>query len=164
MDKIIVFTDGAVPNNRANSEKGGIGIYFPKNNLLNKSIKYTNNDMKITNQTMELFAAYKALSIIIENFDIHNRIIYVYTDSKYMVNIINSWADKWIKNDWRKSDGKIIENLEIIKKLYFLTKNINVQFKHIRSHTKEPTNKDTKEYFKWYGNFQADKLATECLK
>ena len=28
MDKIIIFTDGAVPNNRINSEYGGIGIYF----------------------------------------------------------------------------------------------------------------------------------------
>ena len=120
--------------------------------------------MKITNQTMELYAAYKAIQIINENFDLNNKIIYLYTDSKYMVNIINSWADNWIKNDWKKSDGKIIENLELIKKLYFLSKNSPVQFKHVNSHTKEPSNKNTKEYFKWYGNFQADYLATECLK
>merc|ERR1712196_336844 len=112
---------------------------------------------------MELFAAYQAILILLENFNMEEKVVYLYTDSKYMVNIINSWADKWILNDWKKSDGKVIENLELVKKLYFLTKNINIHFKHLNSHTKEPKDKNTKEYFKWYGNFQADKLATECL-
>ena len=164
MDKIIVFTDGSVPGNKINSENGGIGIFFPRFNSLNLSKKLTNKEMKVTNQTMELFAAYKSIQIINENFDLNNKIIYLYTDSKYMVNIINTWADNWIKNDWKKSDGKVSENLELIKKLYYLCKNTPIQFKHINSHTKEPKDKNTKEYFKWYGNFQADKLATECLK
>ena len=47
-----------------------------------------------------------------------------------------------------------------MKKLYFLAKNMNVIFRHVKAHKKEP-NKDTPEHKLWYGNYMADKLAVE---
>jgi ribonuclease HI len=90
-----------------------------------------------------------------------NHKIILYTDSMYIVNSIEKWAIKWEKNDWKKSDGSTILNVELIKRLYYLSKNLKVTFTHINSHTKEPP-KDSPNYYKWYGNYMADKLASEA--
>ena len=45
--------------------------------------------------------------------------------------------------------------------MYYLAKNLNVRMVHVRAHKTEPS-KDSEEYFKWYGNMMADKLATKA--
>ena len=42
----------------------------------------------------------------------------VYCDSAYAVNTFNDWMFGWEKNDWKKSDKRTPENIDIIK-LYF---------------------------------------------
>ena len=32
----------------------------------------------------------------------------------YMINIFTNWAKKWEKLNWKKANGKDIENLELI--------------------------------------------------
>ena len=85
--------------------------------------------------------------------------IIIYTDSMYLINSITNWADKWKENKWKKSDGSVILNKKLIKKLYFYYKNLNIEFHHVKAHKKEPDNKSTEDYKLWYGNNMADKLA-----
>ena len=91
---------------------------------------------------------------------IGKKTINIYTDSMYIVNSINTWAKSWEKNNWKKKDGKTIENLFEIKKLYYYSLNIKVKFIHVKSHQKEPLKTDPK-YFIWYGNKMADELAVK---
>ena len=42
-------------------------------------------------------------------------------------------------------------------------KTLNIKFIHVKAHTKEPINKDSQEYFIWYGNYMADKLAVNAV-
>ena len=77
--------------------------------------------------------------------------------------MMSDWIKKWVKNDWKKSDGKLVDNIELIKKLYFYSMNLGVKFKHVRSHQKEPS-KDSSDYNIWFGNDQADKLAVAASK
>ncbi len=49
------------------------------------------------------------------------------------------------------------------KILYYLSKNLDVKYTHVSAHKSEP-NPDSDEYFNWYGNFWADKLAVEATK
>ena len=76
----------------------------------------------------------------------------------YIVNMMKIWSINWEKNNWTKSNGKTVDNLELVKKLYFYSQNSNIEFRHVRSHTKEPSKSDP-SYKIWYGNDQADKLA-----
>lgn len=39
------------------------------------------------------------------------------TDSLFVVKVINSWLGKWRANEWKKADGKMVENVDDIKKL-----------------------------------------------
>ena len=79
----------------------------------------------------------------------------------YIVNSMNKWAEKWYNNNWKKSSKSTIENLELIKKLYFYKNNFKITFNHIKSHTKKP-DINSQEYFYWYGNYMADKLASSA--
>jgi len=165
--KYIVFTDGACLNNGKKNPIGAIGIYFNDLDPDNLGQIIVDENIKITNQTMELLAAIKALQIIdmkIQNKIINPEIIYVYTDSTYIINSITKWYPNWIKNNWLNSKNKPVENKELIQLLYELkTKYITI-FKHVRSHQKEPVNKTSDAYTFWYGNHMADFFATNACK
>jgi ribonuclease HI len=66
-----------------------------------------------TNNIQELKGAINALKAL-KTTHIPVR---VHCDSAYVVNGITSWVKGWKKKGWRKSDGKIIENLELWKEL-----------------------------------------------
>ena len=97
-------------------------------------------------------------------------IILVYTDSKYLIDSITKWSANWERNGWmrRNKSGKLtpVKNVELIKQIKGLTIINNVQFKHVKAHQKEPfgVDKNSYQYFEWYGNFMADKLANDGAK
>ena len=83
MKDIIIFTDGAVPNNqKKENRKGGIGVFFGENDQRNisSSVKET----KITNQVCELLACIKALEKLVstEKIGKNNIIINIELNNK----------------------------------------------------------------------------------
>jgi len=160
--KIIVFCDGSALNN--NSKKGlragGIGVFFGDNDPRNISEPITLE--KITNQVAEILACIKALYILKNEH--YTGLVYIYTDSSYVINCMVNYCKKWEKNNWKKEDKSEIENLDLIKELYNLTKTMKVIYKHVKSHQEPPINKQSDEYKIWYGNYCADGLATEASK
>ena len=149
-----VFCDGSCLDNGKKHSRGGIGVFFGDNDPRNVSERLT--CPKITNQVAELTAIQKCLDILIQ--EQYKGIVYIYSDSRYAVQIFSSWIKDWEKNDWKRKTGSI-ENLALIQDIHKKTKQLTVIFKHCRSHQKEPS-KDSDEYHIWYGNHQADRLAT----
>ena len=161
MDIQYVYTDGACTNNQhKNIRKGGYGVFFGNNDVRNCSIKLTGD--KITNQVAELSACLCAIETIVNN---NNAIkipsIIIKTDSMYSINCITKWYNAWEKNKWKKSDGKPVDNLELIQKLHFYVSTHNIKLIHVRAHKEEPS-KDDPNYDDWYGNMMADKLANDA--
>lgn len=151
---IIVYTDGACINNGKSNAKAGYGVFFGDMDSRNRSIPITTG--KITNQVAELMAIIEAIEIIIN--DNNNLSIIIKTDSRYCIDCVTKWANKWAKNGWKNASGKIIENYELVTKLYNYTKKYDITFEHIYSHKDEP-NKTDPHYNDWYGNMMADMLA-----
>jgi ribonuclease HI len=165
MKSIIIYTDGAVPNNQIKgNRKGGVGVFFGPEDSKNISwgIKETSK-VKVTNQVCELLGCIKAIETIVSTEKIGIKTIEIRTDSMYIVNTINDWAKKWEKNNWKKADNKSIQNEDLVKKLYYLAINLNVKFSHVKAHTTAPAI-DSPNYADWFGNFMADKLAVEATK
>lgn len=157
-----IFTDGSCLNNKDSKKglsKGAIGVFFGDNDPKNISEILTCN--KITNQVAELMAVNKALDII--NEIKYQDIIYIYTDSKYVIGIFTEWLKNWKKSNWKTSFNKPIQNVELIKQIDTKLQNKTIIFKHIRSHQIEPDH-DSELYDNWYGNMMADKLATMAYK
>jgi ribonuclease HI len=160
-----IFTDGAVPNNQGTNRKGGVGVFFgigdPRN--ISFGMKET-SERKITNQVCELKACVMGLETVISTEKIANKTITIYTDSMYIVNSMGLWAKSWEKNGWKKSTGALIENEALIKQLYYLTVNLQVKYKYTRAHSVAPSDTHSIQYYEWYGNHMADKLATNAAK
>ena len=165
MKDIIVFTDGSTLNNqKKGSRKGGVGVFFPDDDEKNISLPLKESkDFKVTNNVAELMGAVLAIEKILGSIKLGRKKIILYTDSMYVINIVNTWGKSWEKNNWRKSNNKKVDNLELVKKLYYYSLNIKVSFIHSKGHSKEPLKSDPK-YKIWYGNNMADSLAVSASK
>ena len=168
MKVIEIFTDGATPNNQNKGNvgrTGGVGVFFGDDDPRNISIKLKETkSLKVTNNVCELTACLMGIISIITTSNINDTSIIIYSDSKYVIDSITKWSKNWEKNGWLKSDGKPVDNLDLIKKIYYLYLNHNIKFIHVNSHTKEPSDKTSEKYKLWYGNKMADKLAVKSAK
>jgi ribonuclease HI len=156
-----IFTDGSTLNNQKSKSGGSYGGYGGYILYSNGEEQVYSNPLegdKITNQVAELMALKYGLEITIPK--VPKDFIYIYTDSTYVINIYTNWINKWIKDGWKKADGNIIENMELIKEIndYIILNKIKIFFKHVRAHQEKPA-EGTPEYLLWYGNNKADELA-----
>ena len=161
-----VFVDGSAFNNGKKGCKGGMGIFFSDNDEKNRSIKL--NDEKITNNVAELKACIEAIKIIVSCNKDKSYKIKIYSDSEYTINCIVKWAKMWQFNGWNRKDKSKknmvpIKNKELVIELYNLYNKYPIRFKHVKSHQRKPQNENSEEYFEWYGNMMADKLAKNSI-
>jgi len=88
--------------------------------------------------------------------DVKNKV--VVTDSEYVIKCGTTYGDKLVINEWISKKTKLPPpNVELVKRLYELTKKYNIKFKYIAAHT---NNRDKHSI----GNYYADKLANECIE
>lgn len=161
---INIYTDGSAINNQAKDKSktlAGVGVFFGNNDKRNISFSLNKTKFKKTNQVAELLAIIMGIQKLIETEIVGKKNIVIYTDSMYCINTYTKWAKNWAKNNWKKSNNKPVENLELVKKMYYLASNLKVRMVHVRSHKNEPE-KNTIEHERWYGNMMADKLAVKA--
>lgn len=167
---LYIFTDGACSNNGKPGAKASWACFITDD----EENKYYNLNMSGiiekngTNQKAELSGILNALEIIdAYKKNIEEKEIIICSDSMYSINCCTKWYKAWEKNNWKNAKNQDVKNPELIKKIITLLKKLtsqfNITFKHVYSHTREPCNKDGFEYFIWYGNEQADKMATRLL-
>ena len=163
-----VFTDGSCINNKRGSTKakGGIGVFWGKNDPDNVGDPFLL--FPITNNRTEFYAVIKALEIFSKKYKKYQKkdkiiILNIYSDSKNVINTMTKWIHNWKKRGWKKANGNNPLNTDLILCLDSLIENnkdnFKVKFKHVKAHLEEPKDKESDEYFLWYGNNKADKLA-----
>ena len=79
---------------------------------------------------MELTAVIKALENVAENYK-----IIIYSDSKYVINGVTNWIEKWKKNKWTGSNNKQIKNIDLWKRLDVLTDEKDIHWKWVKAHS-----------------------------
>lgn len=153
LETITLYTDGACSGNPG---KGAWAFAIIDNQEVSFS-EHGLNEMTTNNQ-MELTAIIKGLSHLLDNNGQGNTVT-VHTDSSYCMNALKDWVHGWKKKGWKKADGKVIENLELIQTLYSLCyeKGLTVMWKKVKAHQK-PSSKDYDPF-----NDFVDKLATKHL-
>jgi ribonuclease HI len=104
-------------------------------------------DIDSTNNRMELTAAISALRLLNQSCDVT-----VYTDSQYLRKGITQWVDGWIANNWRKANGRPVENVDLWIELLRAMEPHHVRWEWIKGHRGNPLNE------------RADQLAREARR
>lgn len=92
-----------------------------------------------TNIRMEGLALKKAFEIL------DGEEAEILTDSEFWVNVLVKWAPAWEKNGWKKKNGEI-KNLDIVKLLFELYRNSNVELKWLKGHAGHEFNEMADEW------------------
>lgn len=154
MKVLNIYTDGG------HRKKLGLGAYAyvivdNNNGVIRKDVKVIEEtDEKVTNNIMELKAVIKSLNWLKSNgYNPDDIRVYVYTDSQYVQLGVTEWMPTWIRNNWKNSSGKTIENKrlwEIMRTLFlFEFKYLHIQW--VQGH----------DINKW--NNMVDKMCTEAM-
>lgn len=147
-NRIIVYTDGACPDNGNGAISAGIGVHFPARPDLDLSEPL--EGPPFTNNRAEIWAVIRALqqaeTLINEwALDLDSRPeepqIVVRTDSRHVIDTMTRWLQKRLRTNW---DCK---NSDLFRMLYELQELYDVQYEHVRGHNGDP------------GNTRADLLA-----
>lgn len=131
-----IFTDGCCLDNGGDQARAGVGVYFDKGDVRN--ISQPLSVPPHTNNRAEYEAALLALQWVLRN---HERDVKIWSDSRLLVSTYNLWMATWEKNDWKKSDGKEVMNLDLVRQLaavkaQLLEKGISVQVEWCKGHAK----------------------------
>ena len=129
MKQVIIYTDGAC---RGNPGPGGWGALI-KFDSAEKEIFGGQTDT--TNNQMELSAAIEGLAALKEPCNVE-----LFTDSKYVMDGITQWIQKWKKNNWRTAAKKDVKNKELWQKLDKLISLHKVQWYWVKGHSGDAGN------------------------
>lgn len=139
---MIYYTDGST--HPTNPGPGGFGVVIVDD--YNKIYDtYSKQSESITTNNAEEIKA--ILFAVCHAIGIKETEVTIYSDSSYAINSLSSWKNSWKKNGWLKSDGKVPENLDLIKAYDSVEKFVNVKFIKVKAHNGN------------YYNELADKLA-----
>ena len=88
-----------------------------------------------TNNQMELMAVIKGLEALKRPVSIT-----VVSDSRYVLNGIQSWIAGWKRNGWKNAKKQPVANQELWKRLDAATKSHQIEWQWIKGHTGHPLN------------------------
>lgn len=135
---VIIYTDGACSGNPGPGGWAAYMIYGSHTKIISGGEENT------TNNKMELRAPIEALKCLKDSCRIN-----LYSDSKYVVQGITEWINKWRKNEWMLNAKEPVKNANLWLELLEETKRHEINWYWVKGH-------DNTE-----GNIIADKAARD---
>jgi len=139
--RVQIYTDGACSGNPGPGGWAAIIIDGNHQHILKGGEKLT------TNNKMELVAFIEAVKFCKDSFDF----LEIYSDSKYLIDGINSWLPNWKKRGWRTADKKPVKNLEYWQEIDELILGLDFELFWVKGHNENKFNE------------MADKIAVEQI-
>ena len=107
MKIVSMYTDGACSGNQNEENVGGWGCILE---FAGREKELWDGEVNTTNNRMELSAPIAGLSALKEK----GLLVRIYSDSSYLVNCFQQgWHKNWVKNGWKTSQKKPVENREL---------------------------------------------------
>lgn len=134
MKHVEIFTDGACSGNPG---PGGWGVLM----------RYRGNTRELfggesltTNNRMELMAAIIGFETLTEKCRVR-----VVTDSKYVMDGVQSWLPKWKRNGWKTSAKKPVKNADLWQRLDVALDDHEIAWEWVKGHTGHEENERADE-------------------
>ncbi len=130
MKKIEIHTDGSCLGNPGRGGWAAIILFGEHKKIITGGIKLA------TNNQMELLAVIKGLEALKEPCEIQ-----LFSDSKYVLDGLNTWIHNWKKNNWMGSSGPV-KNVELWKELDEMQEKHKIHFNWVKGHNGDPLNEE----------------------
>ena len=130
MKIVSMYTDGACSGNQNEENVGGWGCILE---FAGREKELWDGEVNTTNNRMELSAPIAGPSALKEK----GLLVRIYSDSSYLVNCFQQgWHKNWVKNGWKTSQKKPVENRELWEKLLSLMEGQTCEFYLVKGHLK----------------------------
>lgn len=149
-----IYTDGGCAGNQNDTNIGGWGAILEfgehQKELYGGELNTTNNRMEMT----ALLEAFKAIKK-------ENQTIEVFSDSGYLMDCFrDKWYERWLKNGWKTSGKKPVENQDLWQELIPFLSRHNITFYRVKGHLNlnHPSTNVDKHFDKfkeWNGSHQS---------
>ena len=128
MTPLKIYTDGACSGNQNDENFGGWGAI----------LEYGSHQKEIfggepdtTNNRMEMTALLRAFEAVTKE----GQSIKVFSDSSYLVNCFKErWYENWLKNGWKTSGKKPVENQDLWESIIPYLSRHKIQFYRVKGH------------------------------
>lgn len=134
MKSITAYTDGSY---FANIGKGGAAAHIDFGDS-ETTIQKGYSEGKVTNNRMELSAVVEMLKYLISKDEEY--LVWLYSDSQYVVKALIFWIDAWKRNDWKTREGNDVLNQDIFKELDELRQHFKIKPKWVKGHAQSTRN------------------------
>jgi ribonuclease HI len=124
-----IFTDGACSGNPG---PGGWGTILRTGE---HEKELSGGDRATTNNRMELTAVIRGLEALKRP-----SAVTIHTDSRYVMDGITQWMQRWKKNGWKTADKKPVKNEDLWRELDALCAKHELQWQWVRGHSGHPEN------------------------
>jgi len=128
---VTIYTDGSASPNPG---PGGWAAILLSNGVRKE---LSGSEPHTTNNRMELTAAVRALQALTRPCRVE-----FHTDSQYMRLGITQWIHNWMKNGWRTSAKKPVENQQLWMELYDLTRQHQIEWVWVKGHATNALNNE----------------------
>ena len=122
--EVTIYTDGAC---KGNPGPGGWGVLMIAGE---NRRELCGGEKNTTNNRMELTAAIEALRALKRPTRVR-----LFTDSKYVMQGIETWIHGWKKNGWRTSDKKPVKNMDLWQALDALAAQQQIEWRWVKGHS-----------------------------
>ena len=126
-----LYTDGACSGNPG---PGG-WAYILRHPVSGKAKEASGGERETTNNRMELGAVINGLAALSKP-----SIVDLYSDSRYVLDGLESWIHSWKKNGWRTSQKQPVKNQDLWQQLDELRSTHEIKFHWIKGHNEHPEN------------------------
>jgi ribonuclease HI len=134
---LICFTDGSALANGKKNCKAASAVIWPYHEEFDYAEPLLN--CIPTNNRAEYSALIHAFRIADEIDPLKEKHLIVYTDSMLLINSITKWFSNWKRNNFKKSDGEPVLNLDLLLKIDLYKNKRPLTLRHVRAHTGKNT-------------------------
>ena len=124
MKQVEIFTDGAC---KGNPGPGGWGALL---RMGRHEKELSGSEPETTNNRMEMTAAIRALSALIEPCEVT-----LSTDSKYVIDGITKWVHGWKKRGWINASKKPVRNADLWHELIEAAAPHTIHWQWVKGHS-----------------------------
>jgi len=133
--ELVCFTDGACSANGQAGARAAYAVVWPDAPAYDVAARLSGSVQ--TNNRAEYTAALAALQSA-ERRDPKRRLpLTIYSDSKLLIDSVTKWMAAWKRRGWRKSDGDVVANADLLQALdeAIARRSGGVKWVHVAAHT-----------------------------